>query len=93
MFNPANLSRGLLIAAALCTAGMAACSSSPVSKRDAEVRNNPTPELETLSERPIDVANDQAVTVDENLRMANEDWNRFWLMDRPSRLERWRMPH
>ena len=86
--------RGLFIAAScFAVAGLVGCASGPAAKRDAEVRGNVTPELETLSQRPIDVSNTQVVVWDENLRMANEDWNSLWLLDRPSRLSRWRMPH
>lgn len=94
MSNPATLFRDLLIAASVvAVAGLAGCSSGPLAKRDAQVRAQTSPELETLSQRPIDVSNTQTLVSDENLRMANEDMNRLWLMDRPSRLARWRMPH
>ena len=86
--------RGLMVAFGVATfTGLVGCASGPAAKRDAAVRSNPTPELETLSQRLIDVDNMQAITVDEDLRMANEDINRFFLLDRPSRLARWRMPH
>jgi len=68
------------------------CYSDDAAGRDAKVRANLTPELETLSMRPIEVDNRETLTIDENLRMANEDWNRMWLMDRPSRLARPRVP-
>lgn len=71
---------------------LGACASNTPSARDAEVRGNLTPELHTLAERPIDVDNRQTLTVDENLRMANEDLNRLLLLDRPSRLARERVP-
>ncbi len=94
MSDHATLSRGLLaVASFVALAGLVGCASSPAARRDAQVRGNVTPELETLAQRPIDVDNTQAVVWDEDLRMANEDWNRLWLMDRPSRLSRWRMPH
>ena len=84
--------RGLLLAVGcLAVAGLGGCGST-LAQRDAAVRGNPTPELETLSQRPIDVDNRQALTMDENLRMANEDLNHLFLLDRPSRLARWRMP-
>jgi hypothetical protein len=94
MLNHPTPSRGVFVAVAfVAVAGLVGCSSSPAAKRDAEVRGNVTPELETLSQRPIDVSNTQTVVWDENLRMANEDWDRLWLLDRPSRLSHWRMPH
>ena len=87
-------SRGVALAACfVAVAGVVGCSSSPSARRDAQVRGNVTPELNTLSQRPIDVSNTQTVAIDENWRMLNEDWNNLWLMDHASRLSRWRMPH
>lgn len=80
------------LAAAGAMALLGGCYSNTAAGRDAKVRNNLTPELDTLSQRPIDVDNRETLTIDENLRMANEDWNRLWLMDRPSRLARPRVP-
>lgn len=72
--------------------GMAAvvaggCSSNSKSEELArEYHWNPSPELDTLHERPIDIESRMAITTDENLRMLSEDWGRVWLMDRQSRL-------
>ena len=82
-----------LAACLVAVAGLIGCASSPSAKRDAQVRGNVTPELETLSQRPIDVNNTQVIAEDENWRMLNEDWNNFWLLDHSSRLSRWQMPH
>jgi hypothetical protein len=60
--------------------------------RDAMVRSNPTPDLDTLYQRPVDVDNRLTLTFDENWRMVQEDWGRVWLTDRPSRLTRERVP-
>jgi hypothetical protein len=79
-------------AAAGALALLSGCYSNTAAGRDAKVRNNLTPELETLSQREIEVDNRQTLTIDENLRMANEDLNRMWLLDRPSRLNRIRIP-
>lgn len=49
-------------------------------------RGNPTPELQTLSERPIDVDRHLVVTQDHNLRMFSEDVGRALYLDHPSRL-------
>lgn len=68
------------------------CSSNSAAGRDAKVRRNLTPELTTLYQRPVDFDNRQVLTFDENLRMINEDWARLWLVDRPSRLARERVP-
>lgn len=47
---------------------------------------NPTPELQTLVERPIDVKTQMAITDDYHWRLFNEDLGRFLLVDRPSRM-------
>jgi hypothetical protein len=73
---------------------LAGCHSSgdTAAARDAQVRANPTPELDTLYQRPIDIDNRLTLTFDENWRMFNQDWGRFWLTDRPSRLTPERVP-
>ena len=94
MSDHPTLYRGLLaVASCVAITGLVGCHSSPAAQRDAKVRSNLTPELETLSKRPIDTSNTQAIVWDENLRMANEDWYHIWFLDRPSRLGRYRMPH
>jgi len=62
------------------------------SGRDAMVRGNLSPDLDTLYQRPIDQDNHHVLTIDENYRQLNEDWDRLWLLDRPSRLARERVP-
>lgn len=84
-------SRRLIVVATLAfgLAGVAGCSSS--SQYD-QVKADPTPNLDTLYQRPQDVDNAMTVTFDENGRMFNEDLGRFWLTDRPSRLTREPIP-
>jgi hypothetical protein len=60
--------------------------------RYASVRDNPTPELDTLYQRPVEVDNKLALTEDENWRMFTQDLGRFWYTDRPSRLTREPVP-
>lgn len=79
----------LALGAALVVGG---CNSNTAAGRDARVRANLTPELSTLSQRPIEVDNRMTLSMDENLRLANEDLIRMWLLDRPSRLSRARVP-
>lgn len=72
------------VGAALVVGG---CSSSSVSESLAsEYQMNPSPELDTLHQRPIDISNRMAITTDENLRMLNEDLGRVFLLERQSRL-------
>lgn len=80
------------LTAAAALALLSGCSSNTAAGRDSKVRSNLTPELATLSQRPIEVDNRQTLTFDENLRMANEDLIHMWLLDRPSRLNRARVP-
>ncbi len=67
-------------AAALFLGG---CSSSD---KAAEVRADPTPELISLSERPVDRKNRWAYTRNTYYRSLTNDVSRFILMDRPSRM-------
>ena len=80
-------------AASLLVAGFAAggCTSLGGSQ-DAMIRANPTPELASLYQRRVDINNREAITIDENLRMANQDLARIFLLDRPSRLAREPVP-
>lgn len=54
--------------------------------RDAQIRADVTPELETLYERQVDMDNAGALMADENGRMFVEDLGRFWLVNRSSHL-------
>ena len=51
-----------------------------------DIRSNPTPEISTLYQTPNDVSNRTTLTVDQNLSMFAQDFGRFWLYERPSRL-------
>ena len=53
-----------------------------------EVRADPSPNIDTLYQRPVDIDNAMVVTFDENGRMFWQDMGRVWLTDRPSRLAR-----
>ncbi len=60
--------------------------------RSATLRSNPTPELVTLYQRPVDVDNAMAIMSDENWRMFTQDLGRVFYTDRPSRLTREQVP-
>ncbi|HVU63458.1 MAG TPA: hypothetical protein VHC70_05745 [Phycisphaerales bacterium] len=53
-----------------------------------EVRDDPSPTVDTLSQRSVDIDNTIVYTFDENGRMFWEDLGRLMLTDRPSRLAR-----
>ncbi len=80
----ASASLGVL---ALACSVLGGCGSS--NKLDAkaeELRANPSPELDSPYQRDADLKNAQTITNDENLRALRSDWERFWLLERPSRL-------
>ena len=74
----------------ILAAGLVGCSGSL--GRDASLRADPTPELDTLYQRPVDVDNSMAIMSDENWRMFTEDLGRAFYTDRPSRLTREPVP-
>lgn len=78
------------LAGACVLAGLSGCSSTP--SRYEQVKADPTPNIDTLHERPEDVDNAMIVTVDENGRMFWQDLGRVFLFDRPSRLAREPIP-
>lgn len=80
------------VVGALCLlVGLGGCTSLGGSQ-DAMIRANPTPELASLYQRRVDINNREALSIDENLRMANQDLARMFLLDRPSRLAREPVP-
>jgi hypothetical protein len=50
------------------------------------VRHDLTPELMTMSDRPVDVENTYSLTCNENWRLLVEDFQRGAMIDRPNRL-------
>ncbi len=79
-----------MVRAAMCLAALAGvtvlsgCGGSGTSP--GAIRRNPTPELRTMSDRPVDSANMFWSTWNENVRMAWSDFHRGALYDRPSSL-------
>ncbi len=53
-----------------------------------EVRDDPSPNIETMSQRQEDIDNAMTVSIDENGRQFWEDMGRVWMVDRPSRLSK-----
>jgi hypothetical protein len=86
---------GFLAVAAVGT--LEGCSSSNYNSYNEELANDVradlSPELDTMYERPTDIKNREALVVDENLRLLNEDLASLFLMDRPSILADHPMPH
>ena len=58
-----------------------------------QIRQDPTPELNTLTKTQVDIQNMMTVTLNENKRSRLEELHRILLLDRPSRLTRYPMPH
>jgi hypothetical protein len=81
--------------AALAGAALFGCAtaSSPSDHAQAErIRADLTPELDTLYQRPDDMANAFTLMLDENGRMFWQDIGRALYVDRPSRLTREPVP-
>jgi hypothetical protein len=72
-----------VIAAAAIVAGLGGCQSDVSFNA---IKRDLTPELMTLSERPLDVEAHMAYAMDVNGRLFWEDLGRAWYMDHPSRL-------
>ncbi len=71
---------------------LGACGTTDITTRDAWIRMELTPELDTLYQRPVDVSNSLAIMHDTNWRMLNQDLGRVFYTDRPSRLTREPIP-
>ncbi len=56
------------------------------------VRSNMSPEMETMAQTSEQRKNEVARAVDTNLRQLNNDWDSFWLLDRPLRLSMYPVP-
>jgi hypothetical protein len=78
---------------ALLSVGLGACGGNAQSTAAGDVRNNITPELSTLTSRPVDLKNDRALVANYNWRIMSQDFNRAMFLDRPSRLTHLPMPH
>ena len=50
------------------------------------IKGDLTPELDGISERPVDIQRSLAMNQDQTLRMFWGDLGRAWLMDQPSML-------
>ncbi|MCA9277850.1 MAG: hypothetical protein H6815_03590 [Phycisphaeraceae bacterium] len=85
--------RPLLVAGSLVAlSALVGCSSSG-DARSGKLRSNLTPELATLNQRSVDIANERAYTKNLNWRQARDDWESIWLLDRPARLTLFPMTH
>lgn len=88
-----NMFKAVVGSLGLAALAMGGCSYNSVSEEEASaIRADPTPELDTLYQREVDIDNTLAVTFDENLRMMNQDLGKVFLLDRPSRLTSMPMP-
>jgi len=56
------------------------------------VRANMSPEIESIAETPQQRKNKVARAADETASLINNDWDRFWLLDRPGRMSTYPMP-
>lgn len=83
-------SLAIITGVAALAALLSGCSSGDA-RLDA-VRADPSPNIDTLYQRPADVQNSMTVTFDENGRMFWQDMGRVFMTDHPSRLTRETIP-
>lgn len=90
--NRRTVSAALLVAASL---SMVACSSGgPQHAGDIDmIRSDPSPAMHTLAERDSDRINRHTLNTDTNFRMISDDWDRLWMIDRPSHLTFYPVAH
>ncbi len=80
------LAGSVLAGSVLAGSVLGGCASNKLDAKAEELRSNPSPELDSPYQRDADLKNAQTITNDENLRALRSDWERFWLLERPSRL-------
>ncbi|MFA6046297.1 MAG: hypothetical protein WC718_15035 [Phycisphaerales bacterium] len=81
---------GVVGAAGVVATLLGGCSSADSAQG---IRDNLTPELQTMTDRNVDVRNRTSITFDENIRRFWEDMNRAALFDRPSMLSKYPTPY
>ncbi len=74
-----------LFVIAVCLIVVSGCGSSRSTDFDS-LRKNLTPELQGLTDRPVDNQRNFAVRENQNWRMFSDDLNRALFLDHPSRL-------
>lgn len=89
--RPAGLA--LALVAGLAATLLSGCASSGTTRQHQSVRGNLTPELITLSRRPVDSDNILTRMVNYNRRMMADDLSRGMLLNRPSRLSMYPKPY
>lgn len=77
---------------ALCLGAGFGLSGCTDNERYEAIKADPTPDLLTLAERPVDADNAWTVTRNENWRMFWRDLGKATYVDRPSRLTRETIP-
>lgn len=88
--SPAAVTVSSLVVVALLAAG--GCASDYSESAAASIRRNPSPNMDTLYQRPVDIDNALAVMWDTNWRMFNEDLGRAMYLDKPSMMTPEPMP-
>jgi len=79
-------------ALALAAAALVGCNAPATTRHAGDIemlRADPSPALLTLSERGTDRQNRTTSMRDTNFRMINDDWDRLWMVDRPSHLTKY----
>ena len=75
-----------LFLSAVCLIAVSGCGSSSRSTDFNSLRKDLTPEMQGLTDRPVDNQRNLAVRENQNWRMFSDDLNRALFLDHPSRL-------
>ncbi len=82
-----RLARAAFAAGAFAAASLfGGCAYDPENVSFDYIKGHVSPELDGLTERPVDIQRNLAVNEDQTLRMFWADLGRTWLMDQPSML-------
>jgi hypothetical protein len=81
-----------LAALGLAAVVLGGCSSEPKSVSSSWVRSNLTPELQSVAHSAEQRKNMHARTYDTNLRQVWDDWDTFWMIDRPTQMSKYPIP-
>lgn len=84
---PKSLSRRVALVVGLAGAAVLLGACGGGKSQHARVLSEPSPELKNISQRPIDEKNTRAWVRNANYQMMQNDIDRFFLNDRPSRLQ------
>ena len=83
--KPVFVSRALGVASVASLLALGGCASDS-EQQLADIRSNPTPELQTLTERPGDIKNQLTIDFNTEARSLSRDIGILFMTESPSRL-------